>query len=254
MIIIEIKYSPSYYRGLLSRVVYIKFAKASEAALALEEMNGRVIQGHPKPLKKYGDIDSVTIVSDRHTGENKGFGYVRFHRPYHAALAFEGCDPRHKRGFSEMGGREPLQQDFAPQFMMPDPSKNRVLSTATANSMGMAGKGMERVPYCSIPLPFPQPMRPEDTEVIQRLFIVCQPSGIQEKVLRDAFCRFGNLIDVYLLPAKNYGYAKFASKESAMRAIQTLHGQNLAGNRLKVLEAEPPRPHDDDEPSKKQRM
>lgn len=57
-----------------------------------------------------------------------------------------------------------------------------------------------------------------------------------------------------MITAKNYGYAKFASKESAMRAIQTLHGQNLAGNRLKVLEAEPPRPHDDDEPSKKQRM
>lgn len=60
----------------------------------------------------------------------------------------------------------------------------------------------ERVPYCSIPLPPPKQMMPEDTEVAQRLFIVCQPSGISEKVLRDAFCRMGNLIDVYLLPGK----------------------------------------------------
>lgn len=112
----------------------------------------------------------------------------------------------------------------------------------------------ERVPYCSIPLPPPKQMMPEDTEVAQRLFIVCQPSGISEKVLRDAFCRMGNLIDVYLLPARNYGYAKFATKECAMKAIQTLHGQNLAGNRLKVLEAEPPRGPEEEEPSKKPRM
>lgn len=60
----------------------------------------------------------------------------------------------------------------------------------------------ERVPYCSIPLPQPKQMLPEDSEVAQRLFIVCQPSGIPDKVLRDAFCRMGNLIDVYLLPGE----------------------------------------------------
>lgn len=54
--------------------------------------------------------------------------------------------------------------------------------------------------------------------------------------------------------ARNYGYAKFATKECAMKAIQTLHGQNLAGNRLKVLEAEPPRGPEEEEPSKKPRM
>jgi len=35
----------------------------------------------------------VSLVTDRHSGENKGFGYVRYHRAYHAALALEGCDP-----------------------------------------------------------------------------------------------------------------------------------------------------------------
>lgn len=32
-------------------VVYIKYSKASEAALALEEMNMKTLPGHPKPLK-----------------------------------------------------------------------------------------------------------------------------------------------------------------------------------------------------------
>ena len=32
-------------------VTYIKFSKTSEAALAMEEMNGRCIGTHPRPLK-----------------------------------------------------------------------------------------------------------------------------------------------------------------------------------------------------------
>ena len=60
---------------------------------------------------------------------------------------------------------------------------------------------------------------------------------------------------------RNYGYAKFASKTSAMKAIETLHGQILAGQKLKVLEAEPPKSNPahggflgDEGPSKKQRL
>lgn len=59
-------------------------------------------------------------------------------------------------------------------------------------------------------------------------------------------------------PGRNYGYAKFASKEPALRAMHTLHGQSIGGQRLKVLEAEspkgPPPGSDDDGPSKKQRL
>lgn len=60
---------------------------------------------------------------------------------------------------------------------------------------------------------------------------------------------------ISLSPAvgRNYGYAKYANKESAMKAIQTLHGQNLSGQRIKVLEAEPPKGGDDG-PTKKQKV
>lgn len=68
------------------------------------------------------------------------------------------------------------------------------------------------------------------------------------------------LCKVVIIAARNYGYAKFASEESAMKAIRILHGQNVGGNRLKVIEAEPTRHEDrpsrndfDDEPYKKQR-
>lgn len=62
----------------------------------------------------------------------------------------------------------------------------------------------------------------------------------------------------FLFVGRNYGYAKFASKDSAMKAIEILHGQTLAGQRLKVIEAEPPKAHPstqgDEGPSKKQRL
>ncbi|GAB1600983.1 RNA-binding protein 45-like [Argonauta hians] len=457
-------------------IVYIKFNKTSAAFLAMEEMNGRCMPGHPKLLKvlvanskrdgsvrdprederlvrlfvivpktyseedvrtefeKFGDIESVTILTDRKTGESKGFGYVKYHRPYHAALAYESCDPvfkpkfaepkvpRHereydhnggggggdyydymdrgvKRGFNEMGGRDDYSyrghdmfggggagysqglSDTVPPYQASstlgpfDPIQNyphnncqrlhltvapglsqsyltRLLSlvpgleycdlyesagiayaryctpqaaayardklegfeypigsrihvryadqpanadpNATYSESYTEGSGsgsphwtstpkdtykkaamvlekaginpecilakepvLERVRYSNISLPRTQSLRSEDTPVSQRLFIVCQPSAVPEMILRDCFCRFGDLIDVYLLLGRNYGYAKFACKEAANRAMHTLHGQSIAGQRLKVLAAEPPRSApstEDDGPSKKQRL
>ncbi|KAK7110500.1 RNA-binding protein 45-like [Littorina saxatilis] len=381
-------------------------------------------------FEKFGDLDHVTVIRDRSSGESKGFGYVKYHRPYHAALAFENCDQLFKPKFAEpqrsrderednsdfynfgpnssgsgfrgqkrnfeedgsfysdprppqmpgnftagpppvaaMGGLGPMSmlndypapsnccriQIVAPigmtqgyltklfnlipgmeycdlnestgvayaryatpqcasyardklhgfeypigsQLMVqlaeenvqnPDPSQgydsgyspgrgddptdlrqraasllekagiNPQAVMALANSVGAmgttvvgpGGNKMERVNYCNILLPLPQPLVPDDSSVAQRLFIVCQPSAVSERVLRDAFSRFGNLIDVFLLSGRNYGYAKFANKEAAMRAIQTLHGQNLSGQRIKVLEAEPPK--GDDGPAKKQKV
>jgi len=57
--------------------------------------------------------------------------------------------------------------------------------------------------------------------------------------MKDVFGRFGNLIDIYILNGKTCGYAKYADKECAQKAIQTLHGQELCGARLKVMPAEP---------------
>lgn len=52
-----------------------------------------------------------------------------------------------------------------------------------------------------------------------RLFIVCHPSPPPIYALKDVFGRFGNLIDIYMLNGKTFGYAKYASKDSADKAI-----------------------------------
>ncbi|KFO22407.1 RNA-binding protein 45 [Fukomys damarensis] len=88
-----------------------------------------------------------------------------------------------------------------------------------------------------------------ETPVKERLFIVFNPHPLPLDVLEDIFCRFGNLIEVYLVSGKNVGYAKFADRVSANDAIATLHGKILNGVRLKVMLADSPR----EESNKRQR-
>lgn len=68
--------------------------------------------------------------------------------------------------------------------------------------------------FCSVNLPPVQPLSKETTAV-QRCFIVCSPHVLPTHVLKQVFCRFGNLIDVYLLNNRNCGYVKYATAESA---------------------------------------
>ncbi|KOB70706.1 RNA-binding protein 45 [Operophtera brumata] len=98
--------------------------------------------------------------------------------------------------------------------------------------------------YCSAKLPSPQPLADVDSPVAKRCFLVCKPAPPPLSVLRDVFCRFGNLINVYTLPNKTVGYARYASAQAADKAIEVLHGAEICGVRMKVLEADaeaPPR-------------
>ena len=109
------------------------------------------------------------------------------------------------------------------------------------NGPPMVGGGGETYDpaYCSVKLPPPQPLAAMDSEVAERLFIVCTPVPPQLYAMKDVFGRFGNLIDIYMLNGKTCGYAKYASKESADKAVEALHGQELCGSRLKVMHADP---------------
>lgn len=58
-----------------------------------------------------------------------------------------------------------------------------------------------------------------------------------------------------MFSGRNFGYAKYANKESATAATEKMHGQCVAGQRLKVLEAEPQKAgHLDEDSHKRQRV
>lgn len=429
-------------------ICYIKFSKTSEAALAMEEMNGQTIGNHLRPLKvmvahsrnqgsrrdaneeerlvrlfvvvpkhigekelrghfsEFGNVQYASIVKDRVTKENKGYGYVKYDKMSEAAKAFENCDamykpvfaeprPQNKEGGGDMGrmgggmggsdlnlhgemGRHhsggdnfaqggmtrltvisapELNQnqlwrlfDLIPGLECCELRKDRKTSMGQSSrgvstvayrdsqsaayaceklngfeyppgqrlvvkpdiwaegpmaphrgphvaAPGLLGPGSSRTPdisqlvetiahassliqaaglapggnaaplllggaasppsapdtfdpyYCSVTLPPKQPLAPVDSEVAERLFIVCHgnpPPPIH--TMKDVFGRFGNLIDIYMLNGKNFGYAKYACRDSAQKAIEEMHGQDIMGARLKVMKAEP---HDKSDSARK---
>ncbi|KAG8559511.1 hypothetical protein GDO81_017361 [Engystomops pustulosus] len=88
-----------------------------------------------------------------------------------------------------------------------------------------------------------------DAPCKERLFIVFNPHPLSLDVMEDVFCRFGNLIEVYIVPGKNVGYARYSELFSANEAISVLHGKMVNGVKLKVMQAESPK----DESNKRQR-
>ncbi|XP_018092712.1 RNA binding motif protein 45 S homeolog isoform X2 [Xenopus laevis] len=98
-------------------------------------------------------------------------------------------------------------------------------------------------------LPSIKKKAPSDAQSKERLFIVFNPHPLSLDIMEDAFCRFGNLIEVYIVPGKNVGYARYADVSSANEAIAVLHGKMVNGVKLKVMQADSPR----DESNKRQR-
>jgi len=93
--------------------------------------------------------------------------------------------------------------------------------------------------FCSITLPPPQPLAPSDSNIAERLFLVCTPSTPPIYAVRDVFSRFGDLLDLYFLSGKRCGYALFSNVQSANDALSSLNGQEICGIRIKVMLAEP---------------
>jgi len=139
-------------------------------------------------------------------------------------------------GHRKLNGLEyPIGNRMIAKFI-PDPD-------GAVAPVGAAPAKSGDIPYypVSVELPDRQRMVPKKgaaTPYKKRLFVKSSPRALPRPVLEDAFCRFGNLFDVYILPGKTCGYAKFDSVESADEARNTLHGAELAGCRMTVVDAE----------------
>lgn len=133
----------------------------------------------------------------------------------------------------------------------PDLAKLAEAIAEASKLIKMATQGVleENIPdsselnYCSVKLPPPKPLADIDSLVAKRCFLVCKPRPPPLTVLRDVFCRFGDLINVYTLPNKTVGYARYGSIQAADDAIKALHGAEICGVRMKVIEAEEEQPH-----------
>ncbi|XP_068716165.1 RNA-binding protein 45-like [Montipora foliosa] len=178
------------------------------------------------------------------TGESKGFAYVTYNSVGSAIYAKEKLN-----GFEYPPGSK-LVVKYAED---PPGARNNGLGQGNDAAFQVQSYGSKSSltgnPYAADPgavyttaaLPAPAPLADMNSEVASRLFIVCQPAPPPENALKDVFSRFGNLIDVWMMKERNFGYAKFASKESADAAIEGLHGHEVLGMKLKVMHADPPK-------------
>lgn len=112
------------------------------------------------------------------------------------------------------------------------------VNTAGAASFGILKKDAQDV--CSAKLPPKESTVASNMRCEERLFFVLRDARDcpDPDIITDVFCRFGNLIDAACLRGKKCGYARYASKESAARAIACLDGEDLLCSRFKVEVAE----------------
>ncbi|KAI5107222.1 RNA-binding protein 45 [Silurus meridionalis] len=327
-------------------------------------------------FKTYGDIEYAIIIKNKSTGESKGLGYVRYHKPSQAAKAIENCDktfrailaePRTKNASvdndyfsnqrSDHAGNEPglsvypfgaesssytagegwnsemitrclmvssrmpvVQEQIYSLFdlipgmeyceMQRDqygfskgqamirysnlgsavyareklngfeyPPGNRLSVTfiddgedrtspvgkmamqlVAAQMMSMVWNGpsgaqlmktsagyatpsMPQKPrvQTDVVLPSHKKLASSDSVVKERLFVIFNPTPLPVDILEDVFCRFGSLVEVYLVPGRNVGYIKYADRKHANDAMAALHGKVVNGVKMKVMLADPPK-------------
>jgi len=230
-------------------ISYIKFAKTSEAADALEALNGKTIGSDPRPLKiviassksaqsrdgrdvtalrlyliipkslteadlrsefeQFGPLEYVSVVTDKVTKENRGFGYVKFFQFSHAARAYEGCD-----------------QSYRPKFADPRPERGSFGGSSFGGSdyggfggrgAGPAGKGGNELPT-SISNPMGT----------CKLAIMVNPILSQEKLWK-LFDIVPGLLNCEIHTGdpsgeRNYGTVVYDTPKAAAYAMEKLHG------------------------------
>ncbi|KAG2203740.1 hypothetical protein INT46_010674 [Mucor plumbeus] len=79
-----------------------------------------------------------------------------------------------------------------------------------------------------------------DTEFYPTKVYIGDLENVTESQIESVFSRFGSLESVKLVEGKDYGFITFEKKESALSAIQNMHGTLLGARHIKVNRAKIP--------------
>lgn len=180
-------------------------------ALSPEERDARTVfcmqlaaRIRPRDLEDFfsavGKVRDVRIISDRNSRRSKGIAYVEFCEMHAVPLAIG------------LSGQRLLGVPIIVQASQAE--KNRL--AAMANSLQKGGGG---------------PMR---------LYVGALHCNITTDMLRGIFEPFGKIDNIVLMhdpdtgQSKGYGFITFAEAECARRALEQLHGFELAGRAMRV--------------------
>lgn len=185
-------------------------------------------------FEPHGDFEYCNIVRDRSTGENKGFGYVKFSKASTAAVAMENCDKNFKAILAE-----PKSAKFAREAAYQAARERRSLQDSYAMMSGNSSPTHSTMDLL-------QSYAASDGGVSTRLFVTVAPSVTQEQLIR--------LFD--LVPgmdycdlkhhhvtgdSKGFAFVTYSSIASAMYAKEKLNGfEYPPGYKVLVKYAEDP--------------
>lgn len=79
-----------------------------------------------------------------------------------------------------------------------------------------------------------------DTEFYPSKIYIGDLENVSTEEIEKVFSRFGPLEDVKLVEGKDYGFITYERKESALNAIQSMHGALLGSKNIKVNRAKIP--------------
>lgn len=181
-------------------------------------------------FKLYGDLEYCKLITDKDSGESKGYAYVKYYKASHAAVAVE-----------EVGNTVP--EGVKLKALVADPKGKPRSSDASSAS------------YSPMPVSMPYPYGPEGYGIPgqyglpprQRLFVVCSKAASSDQLAR-LFGRYPGMEYCDLKKnkqtgeSKGFAYINYSTPQAAMMARDYLDGYEFphgSGSHLKVLFADP---------------
>jgi len=134
-------------------------------------------------FEKFGPINDVTIIRDKHTGQHRGCAFLTFNSRDDA----ESCEAVLHDQYVLADGKKPVQ-------------------------IRPAGR--------------------KEEESVHKLFIGMLPQDSDEDMIRELFQEHGEIVGVFIIRGNNRAkkgcaFVKYAKRESALAAIESMHDQIL---------------------------
>jgi len=192
-------------------------------------------------FEHFGDYDYCNIIRDKHTGESKGFGYVKFHKASTAALAMENCDKSLKAILAE-----PKAAKFAREAAAAAVAKEQHHRYSLRDSFTMGSTSPTH--SSAMDLFFNQGYQNYESGISNRLFVIVSPTVTQEQLFRlfDLIpgMEFCDLKRHHMTgDSRGFAYITYGSITAAMYSKEKLNGfEYPPGSKLVVKYADDPPP------------
>lgn len=151
----------------------------------------------------FGQTSDCKIIRDQQTLKSKGYGFVSFVNKEDAEKAI-GCMN------GQWLGSRPIRTNWAIRKPTISNQTEAVMKSLTYEEVFSQSSPTNCTVYCG--------------GII---------SGLTEDLMHKTFNQFGCIQDIRVFKEKGYAFIRFSSKESASRAIVSVHGTNVNGQTVK---------------------